>query len=193
MATKTIKAPKFVNGVPTDQVEEIQVEDYGNTSWGPKDKHRLINTRIPRVDAPNKATGTAQYTHDVRLPGMLHGRFVTSPYSHARVESVDTAAAEAIPGVKKILPMTDNSGAYAEIVHEGQPVVAVAAITPEIALDAVRAVVVKYTKLPHVVTADDALKPGATPVVNGGPGGGARGGGAFGRGGGAGGSPEQAD
>ena len=58
MATKTIKSPKFVNGAPTAEVEVIQVEDYGNSSWGPKDKHRLLNTRLTRVDAPFKATGT---------------------------------------------------------------------------------------------------------------------------------------
>src|SRR5688572_16555712 len=93
MTKRTIKAPTFVNGAPTGPVEEITVEDYGNTEWGPKDKHRLLNTKQPRVDAPFKTTGTAQYTHDVRLPGMLHGRLVTSPHAHARVTSIDTSAA----------------------------------------------------------------------------------------------------
>src|SRR5437870_3446088 len=103
MATKTIKVPKMVNGVPNGPVEEITVEDFGNTGWGPKDKHRLLNTKLPRVDAPFKTTGTAQYTHDVRVPGMLHGRMVTSPYAHARVTSIDTSAAMKIPGVKAVL------------------------------------------------------------------------------------------
>src|SRR3954452_15614830 len=107
MATKTIKVPKFVNGAPTAEVEEITVEDYGNTAWGPKDKHRLLNTKLTRVDSPNKTTGTAIYTHDVKVPGMLHGRLLTSPYAHARVTSVDTTAAKAIPGVKLVLPITD--------------------------------------------------------------------------------------
>ena len=59
MAIKTIKVPKFVGGVPTDQVEEIQVQDNGTSTWGDKSKHRLINTKLPRVDGPFKTTGTA--------------------------------------------------------------------------------------------------------------------------------------
>ncbi len=177
MATKTIKVPKWVNGAPTGEAEEIQVEDYGEAAWGPKDKHRLINTRQPRVDAPYKTTGTAIYTHDVRLPGMLHGRFVSSPYAHASITSIDTAAALQIEGVKIALNVVEPGS---EVYYEGQPVVALAATTPEIAEDAVRAVVVKYQKLPHIVTADDALKPGAVTSIparggRGGPGG--RGGG----------------
>lgn len=162
MATKTIKVPKFVNGAPTAEVEDIQVEDYGNTGWGPKDKHRLLNTKVPRVDAPFKTTGTAQYTHDVRPAGMLFGRFVDAPNSHAKILSVDVSAALKIEGVKAALPIPAPGD---EVVHEGQPVAAVAAITPEIAEDAARAVVVKYEVLPHVVTAEDALKPDAPAVA----------------------------
>jgi xanthine dehydrogenase YagR molybdenum-binding subunit len=178
MATKTIKVPKMVNGVATGDVEEIQVEDYGNQSWGPKDKHRLLNTKIPRVDAPYKTTGTAVYTHDVSVPGMLHGRLLVSPYAHARLVSLDTTAALKIDGVKAVMSIVNEGG---EIYHQGQPLAAVAATTPEIAEDAVRALVPKYEKLPHIVTIEDALKPGAPTVVRGrggGPGGGAgRGGG----------------
>src|ERR1700761_6515497 len=149
MATKTIKVPKMVNGAPTADVEEIQVEDYGITAWGPKDKHRLINTKQPRVDAPFKTTGTAIYTHDVRLPGMLHARLVSSPHAHASVTSIDTSAALKIDGVKAALNVVE---AGAEVYYEGQPVVALAATTPEIAEDAARAVVVIYKVLPHIVT-----------------------------------------
>ena len=186
MAMKTIKVPKMVNGGPSGAVEEIQVEDFGASSWGPKDRHRLLNTRLTRVDAPFKSTGTATYTHDVRVPGMLHGRLVTSPHAHAKVTSIDTAPALKINGVKAVLPIVDEGG---EIYHEGQPVVALAATTPEVAEDGARAVVVKYEVLPHVVTAEGALKPGAAPVVP--ARGGARGGG--GRGINAQGTPEQVD
>ena len=97
-----------------------------------------------------------------------------------------------IPGVKLALPVTVLVNGVqvpiSEVRFEGQPVAAVAATTPEIAEDAARAIVVKYERLPHVVTADDAMKPGAPAVVTGGLGGGARG-----RGGGAGGTPEAAD
>ncbi len=177
MATRTIKVPKIVNGVTTG-TQDVQIEDYGNTSWGPKDKHRLVNTRQPRVDGPFKTTGKALYTHDVRVPGMLHGRLLTSPYAHARITAIDTTAAEKIDGVKVVMQVV-NPGS--EILFEGQPVVALAARTPEIAEDAARAVVVQYDKLPHTVTAEDALKPGAPQVVP------TRGGGFGGFGGGGGG------
>jgi xanthine dehydrogenase YagR molybdenum-binding subunit len=194
MATKTIKVPKLVNGAPTAEVVEIQVEDFGNTSWGPKDKHRIINTKQQRVDAPFKTTGTAVYTHDVRLPGMLHGRFVTSPHAHAKIVSIDSTAAMKIPGVKAIMPIPQPND---EIFHEGLPIVAIAAATIEIAEDAARAVVVKYEVLPHIMTAEDALKPDAPPVVprrgGGAPGGGRPGGAPAGRGGNAQGTPEQAE
>jgi xanthine dehydrogenase YagR molybdenum-binding subunit len=173
MATKTIKAPKFANGKPTAEIEELTIEDLGATGWGPKDKHALINTKIPRTDAPFKTTGTAIYTHDVRLPNMLHGRFFTSPHAHARITSIDTSAAEKIPGVKAILPVNPPNN---EVSFEGQPIIAVAAITPEIAEDAIKACVVKFERLPHAVTAEDALKPGAPVIVPGRGGGGGRGG-----------------
>src|SRR4051794_34531403 len=185
--TRTIKSPKMVNGQPTAEVEEIKVEDYGNTEWGPKDKHKFVNTKVPRVDAPYKTTGTARYTHDVRLPGMLHARFVTSPYAHAKIDAMDTEPASKMPGVKAVMPIIEVGG---ETPHEGRPIAVVAATTPELAEDAARAVLAntKFTKLPHVVTAEDALKPGAPQVVA--PGG--RGGGGGPRGGGAGqGTPEQ--
>jgi xanthine dehydrogenase YagR molybdenum-binding subunit len=183
--TKKIKAPKFVDGKPTGPVEEFEVTDYGNTEWGPKDKHRLVNTRIPRVDSPFKTTGTAIYTHDVRAPGMHHARLVGSPHAHATLTSLDISAAMKVPGVKLVLPIVQPG---AEILFEGRPIAVVAATTPEAAEDGMRAVIAKFEKLPHVVTADDALKPNAPQVVRGGPAGGARG-----RGGATGGTPEAAD
>ncbi len=158
MATKTIKIPKVVNGVTT--AVDVQVEDYGNASWGPNNKHRLINSRMPRPDAPAKTTGTAMYTHDVRVPGMLFGKMLLSPYAHATVKSIDLTAAKKIVGDKAVMAIAVG----AELHYEGAPVAAVAAATPELADDAVRAIKVEYTQVPHVVKGDDALKPDAPPV-----------------------------
>lgn len=195
MTTRTIKIPKLVNGVATGETEDIQVDDYGNSGWGPKDKHAFVNTKVPRVDAPFKTTGTARYTHDVRLPGMLHGRFVNSIYAHAMVTKIDVAPALAIEGVKGAKPIIQVGQPTAEVRFEGQPIVAVVAITPEIAEDAARAVVVTYEVLPHVVNIDDALKPDAPRVVTdrGGRGGGAGGARGGGRGVAGAGTPEAAD
>ncbi len=153
MPTKTIRVPKVVNGVPSEV--EIQVDDTAGPTWGPNDKHRLLNSKLVRADGPAKATGTAVYTYDVRLPGMTHGRFVASPHARARVTAIDAAAALKLPGVLAVLPIAEGK----EVRYEGEPVAAVAAETVEAAEDAVRAVVVTYDVLPHVVSADEALKP----------------------------------
>jgi xanthine dehydrogenase YagR molybdenum-binding subunit len=156
---KTIKVPKVVDGVPSEV--EIQVpDDSGGPTWGPNDKHRLLNTKLPRADGPAKTTGTAIYTYDVRLPGMAHGRFAVSPHAHARVIDIDTAAAERVPGVLAVLPVAKGN----TVRYAGEAVAAVVAETVEAAEDGARAVVVKYDVLPFVVTADDAMKPGAPQV-----------------------------
>ncbi len=130
-------------------------------SWGPNNQHRLLNTRLPRVDFPYKTTGTAVYTHDVKFPGMLHGRLLVSPYASARVISLDLSPALKIPGVKAAIVRVGPGGTLR---FEGDPVAAVAAITPEIAEDAIHAIDVKYEVLPYSVTAEDAIKPGAAPI-----------------------------
>ena len=153
---KTIKVPKVVNGVPSEV--EIEVDDVAGPTWGANDKHRLLNTRLPRADGPAKTTGTAIYTYDVRLPGMQYGRFVTSPHARAKVKSVDTSKAEKLPGVTAVVQFAK------EVRYEGEPVVAVCATSREAAEDAMRAVVVDYEILPHVVVAEEALKAGAPQI-----------------------------
>ncbi|MCY3638684.1 MAG: hypothetical protein OXG80_06255, partial [Chloroflexi bacterium] len=59
--------------------------------------YSVVGNSVARRDLPQKLTGQAQYTSDVQLPGMLHGRIVRSPYPHARIVSVDTAQAERLP------------------------------------------------------------------------------------------------
>ena len=92
---KKIKVPKVVNGVETEV--EIEVEDVAGPSWGPNDAHRIINKPIPRVDGPQKVSGTAKYSYDVRLPGMLYGRILRSPHARAKVTKLDLAPAKRIP------------------------------------------------------------------------------------------------
>jgi len=155
---KKIRVPRVINGV--EQMVEIEVDEDSGPGWGPNDKHTLLNHRITRVDGPLKAAGAAQYTYDMRLPGMLYGRVLRCPHAHARVASINTDAAAAILGVKAIIKAPLD-----EIRFAGGPVAAVAATTPEIAADAIHAIEVKYEVLPHVVIADEAIKPGAPKVV----------------------------
>jgi xanthine dehydrogenase YagR molybdenum-binding subunit len=155
---KKIRVPRVVNGV--EQMVEIEVDEDSGPGWGPNDKHTLLNTRMTRVDGPLKVTGAAQYTYDQRLPSMLYGRILRSPHAHARVTRIDTEAASKIAGVKAII-----QAPLAEVRFAGAPVAAVAATTPEIAGDALRAIKVTYEVLPHVVHADAAIKPNAPKVV----------------------------
>jgi xanthine dehydrogenase YagR molybdenum-binding subunit len=155
---KKIRVPRVVNGV--EQMVEIEVDEDSGPGWGPNDKHTLLNKRITRVDGPLKATGAARYTYDQRLPGMLYARILRCPHGHARVTKLDTEAASKIPGVKAIVPAP-----LTELRFAGAPVAAVAAVTPEIAGDALRAIKVTYEVLPHVVHADVAMKPDSPKVV----------------------------
>ncbi len=77
----------------------------------PREPHRYVGTYRPRVDALEKASGRAEYLDDValgaKLPGMLHARVLRSPYPHARIVSMDTTKAEALPGVHCVLTYAD--------------------------------------------------------------------------------------
>jgi xanthine dehydrogenase YagR molybdenum-binding subunit len=186
---KKIKVPKVVNGVET--MVEIEVDDEGGPAWGANDKHTLLNHRLPRVDGPLKVSGAAQYTYDRAVPGMLYGRVLRSPHAHARVVRIDASAASRIPGVKAIVGATNEDVVEGSnratdeaekrdkmdmgeaqtpkkkerlVRFAGEPVAVVAAVTPEIADDAIRAIRVTYETLPHVVRAEDAVKEGAPKV-----------------------------
>jgi xanthine dehydrogenase YagR molybdenum-binding subunit len=135
------------------------------------------------VDAYDRVSGSALYTRDISLPGMLHAAMVRCPHAHARVKRVDTSAAERMPGVRGILtgetpaaripwyagekgPLSWLFDSHCR--HEGEEVAAVAAETLEQAQDAARAVKVEYETLPFVVDYDAALAPGAPAVHDGG-------------------------
>lgn len=155
---KKVRVPRVVNGV--EQMVEIEVDADAGPGWGPNDKHTLLNHSYTRVDGPLKVTGAARYTYDQRLPGMLTARVLRCPHAHARVTSLDTDAALKIPGVKAIIPAP-----LTEVRFAGAPVAAVAATTPEIAGDALRAIKVKYEVLPFVVHAAAAIRPDAPKVI----------------------------
>ena len=117
-------------------------------SWPAEDNRNLIGKRISRVDSPVKVSGQAKYTYDVKRPDMLFGKVLRCPYAHARVVSIDTAAAEKMPGVKAVHII---QGPNSNIHWAGDDVAVVAAVDESTAEDAVRAISVKYEKLPHLV------------------------------------------
>ena len=123
--------------------------------WPDASKRKLIGKRMNPVDGPVKASGRAKYTYDLVRPNMLYGDSVKCPYAHARVKSIDTSAAEKMPGVKAVHVIHGpDDGAKGEVFWAGTDIVAVAAVDEPTARDAVRAIKVEYEQLPHLVLND---------------------------------------
>jgi CO/xanthine dehydrogenase Mo-binding subunit len=159
------------------------------TFWLGKDKSDLkaIGKRgVIRRDADDKATGKAKYGRDFKLPGMLYARVLVSPYAHAKIKSMDTSAAEKLPGVRVVLRYDDPdvpSRLYApwdadfipllqfpavsmpfyvlgdEALFAGAPVgVAIAADELDIVDEALELVKVEWEELPFVIDVEAAAK-----------------------------------
>ncbi|HUO31778.1 MAG TPA: xanthine dehydrogenase family protein molybdopterin-binding subunit [Bryobacteraceae bacterium] len=126
-------------------------------SWPPMDQRRVIGKPTKRRDGLEKSTGHAKYSSDVKPAGMLFGAMLTSPLPHARIKSIDTSAAEQLDGVKAVRVIT---GAGKEVNWEGEEIAAVAAVTEELANDAVRRIKVEFEPLPFLVREDDLGKAG---------------------------------
>jgi len=116
--------------------------------WPEEGKRTYIGKRISRIDGPDKVSGKAKYTFDLNRPGMLFAKILRSPYPHVKIKSIDTSAAEKMPGVKAV-QIIQNVGA--EIHFVGDEIVGVAAVDEATAEDAARAIKVEYEKLPHFV------------------------------------------
>ncbi|HZS27136.1 MAG TPA: xanthine dehydrogenase family protein, partial [Candidatus Angelobacter sp.] len=129
-------------------------DDNTKYGWPAAEQRSLIGKRLSRVDGPDKVSGHAKYTYDVHRTGMLYGKVVRSPYAHAKVVSVDTSAAEKMPGVVAVHVIQEPGK---EIQWAGDDVVVVAAVDEPSAADAARAVKVEYQPLPHFV--DDFSEP----------------------------------
>src|SRR6516225_10532895 len=132
-------------------------------------ERRIIGTKVPRVDGPDKATGHAKYSFDINRPGLLHARILRCPYAHARLKSIDTSDAEKMPGVKAIVPVPGIK-AGKEFYYAGDEIVGLAADTEEHMLDALHAIKVEYEVLDHLVKEEDALKDPGKKTVGGGKG-----------------------
>ncbi|MDI6643029.1 MAG: xanthine dehydrogenase family protein molybdopterin-binding subunit [Candidatus Hodarchaeaceae archaeon] len=140
-------------------------------------KYSYVGKDVPRLDAIEKVTGTALYTGDLRFPGMLHTKLLKSPYAHAKIKKIDTSEAEKLPGVRAVLTgeeapyrfgiyMSDKTIlAIDKVRHVGEPVVAVAADTEEIAEQAVELIKVEYEELPAVFDVRKAMEEGS-PLVH---------------------------
>jgi len=95
------------------------VADY---SWPIAGSRTTIGTDVTRIDTPLKVTGRAAYTTDVQAPGMLYAVTVGCPYAHAKIISIDTSAAEKVPGCKAVTVIQKPG---TEIFWAGDDVVAI--------------------------------------------------------------------
>jgi len=136
----------------------------------------VIGKRLPKKDAPDKATGRAIYTDDIILPNMIYGKLLLSPLPHAKIRSIDTKRAKALPGVKAILIGADvpditwgtsparydeNILAQNKVRYVGDPVAAVAAVDGETCYKALKLIEVEYEELPAVFDPMEAMKENA--------------------------------
>ncbi len=124
---------------------------------------------MPEVSIP-RFLGTAQYSSRVWFPDMLYAKFLTCPHPHARVRSLDTSAAERMPGVAYVLTR-ENGPANVQLPEElsltGELVAIVAADTEDLAEDAVAAIDVDYEILPFASTLESAMSPDAPDLRQG--------------------------
>ena len=118
-------------------------------AWPDPSTQPLIGKKISRLDGPDKSSGRAKYTYDYNPEGLLAGKIVRCPYAHARIKSIDTGAAEKMPGVKAV-EIIQKTGT--EIFWAGDEIVGVAAVDEPTAEDALRAIKVEYEVLPHFIS-----------------------------------------
>jgi len=143
------------------------------------EKHfAVVGQRVNRVEGYDKVTGEAHYVADIKLPSLLWGRILRSPYPHAKVVNLDTSKAEKLRGVRAVVTAEDTIkrgwGAFfpdqyplsvGKARYVGEEVAAVAAIDPDIAEEALDLIEVEWEELPAVFDAEAAMKEGA-PLIH---------------------------
>jgi len=162
-ATRT---DNFVFGIPQDglQTKQREVPIDEPPPLPQNSELTYIGKPTERYDGPAKATGKGKYTADVQLPGMLYARMVDATIPHGHIVSIDTSAAEKLPGVRAVYviehvygvaelrdPKLETPSRYPTIRYAGQPIAGVAATTQQIADDAAKLVKVRYDAKPFVV------------------------------------------
>ena len=82
------------------------------------EEYKVVGTRPIRHDGPDKVLGRARYAADIHLSGMLHGKILRSPHAHARIKSIDTSRALALPGVEAVVTAADLAEVSAEVADQ---------------------------------------------------------------------------
>jgi xanthine dehydrogenase YagR molybdenum-binding subunit len=177
------RTESFVWGIPQNGLQQKQREVRLDEPppLPPNSELTYIGKPTVRYDGPAKAMGKGKYTADINLPGMLYARLVDATIPHGRILSVDTSAAEKLPGVRAVHviehvygvaelrdPKLEPPSRYPVIRYAGQPIAGIAAVSQQIANDAARLVKVQYDAMPFVVDRTDARADDA-PMVYPGP------------------------
>jgi xanthine dehydrogenase molybdenum-binding subunit len=160
--------------------------EYRPWTWKVPENYQATQSKMPRQDAHERVSGKAVYTRDVYLPGMLYAKILLSPYAHAKIRSIDTSAAEALPGVRDILRYSDPdiaydsgtgswyeaSGNYDILTLPGtsdffqHPMgVAVVADSEEICDRALRQMKIEWEERPFILDMEESARPGAVKVM----------------------------
>ena len=139
----------------------------------------VVGKSVIRVDALDKVTGTAIYCSDISLPRMLLAKVLRSPYPHARIENIDTSKAEKLAGVACVITGRDvPERRFGEVIRDqhvlakdvvravGDPVVAVAAATADIADEALELIDVEYEELPAIFDPEEAMSTNPTVIIH---------------------------
>jgi putative selenate reductase molybdopterin-binding subunit len=147
--------------------------------------YRIVHQSLPKVDGINLVTGTAKYTDDFTMPGILSAKVLTSPHPHARILQMNTTKAKALPGVHAVLTYQDvkpirhttagqsypEPSPYDRVILDnkvrfvGDRVAVVVAESLKIAEAALHLIEVEYEILPAVFDMEEAMQPGA-PVIH---------------------------
>ena len=142
--------------------------------------HKIVSHGVTRYDGPDKVTGRARYTADIKLSGMIHGKILGSPIAHGMIKRIDVTKARALPGVLAVITGADVTDNYygvspprydeqilakERVRYVGDEVAAVAAIDEAIAEEAISLIEVEYEEMPAVFDPESALAEGA-PVIH---------------------------
>src|SRR5687767_4791155 len=128
--------------------------------WDADSKLGVVGARVPRLEGRDKVTGTAKYTADVALPGMLFGMVKRCPYAKAR-GAVNLDRARKHPGVRAAIEI------QGDVLFAGQPVAAVAATSEAAAEEALELIDVKWQEQPHAADMEEARRPDSPKVAGG--------------------------
>ncbi|MBN1567754.1 MAG: molybdopterin-dependent oxidoreductase [Acidobacteria bacterium] len=161
--------------------------EYRPWTWKVPENYKETQPGIKRQDAHEKVSGKAVYTRDIYLPGLLYAKILNSPYAHAKIKSIDTSEAEALPGVRDVLKFSDPdieydsgigawyevSGMYDVLTLPGisdyyqHPMgVAVVADSDEICDRALRLMKIEWEERPFILDMEDSVQPGAVKVMS---------------------------